>query len=229
MSVADPPKRRWPGAPAAGRAPATGLRARKKQKTREAIQRAALRLFTRQGYDETTVEDIAAAAEISPSTFFNYFPTKEDVVLYDMYDPIAIGMVLNQPQDEPLPSVARRVLQGLGEIFEADKEAILARGKIMMAVPELRSRMWDQIEQTQQIFVNALARRTGRKATDFELRVVTRSFIGAMYEAAMEWFRSNGRERLDVIADRALTAMERGAELRTIGRPPRTPRARPQR
>ena len=58
---------------------ALGLRERKTLKTKEAIQREALRLFEEQGYGETTIEQIAAAAEISPSTFFNYFPTKEDV------------------------------------------------------------------------------------------------------------------------------------------------------
>src|SRR2546428_363702 len=79
-----------------------GLRERKKQKTRESIQRTALRLFEKQGYEETTIEQIAAAVEISPSTFFNYFPTKEDVVLFDAYDPIAIRMFLERPKDEPL-------------------------------------------------------------------------------------------------------------------------------
>ncbi len=61
--------------PASGGGTKTGgLRERKKQKTRESIQRTALRLFGKQGYEATTVEQIAAAAEISPSTFFNYFP-----------------------------------------------------------------------------------------------------------------------------------------------------------
>jgi AcrR family transcriptional regulator len=78
------------------------LRARKKQKTRESIQREAMRLFGKQGYDQTTVEQIAAAADISPSTFFNYFPTKEDVVLYDAYDPVLASLLLERPADEPL-------------------------------------------------------------------------------------------------------------------------------
>jgi len=65
---------------------ARGLRERKKLKTRESIQREAMRLFQMQGYEETTIEQIAAAVEISPSTFFNYFPNKEDVVLYDALD-----------------------------------------------------------------------------------------------------------------------------------------------
>lgn len=195
-----------------------GLRERKKQKTREAIQRAALRLFTRQGYEETTVEEIAAAAEISPSTFFNYFPTKEDVVLYDMYDPIAIEMILKRPKDEPLNTVARQVLQAMAELFERDKEMMLERAKLVMEVPELRGRMWDELERTQNLFARVLAERTRRTADDFELRVTTRIFVAAIYEAAIVWMRSNGREPLAALADRALDIMERGASLSAIAK-----------
>src|SRR5712692_1098848 len=80
--------------PAAAPAVKLGLRERKKLKTREAIQREAMRLFQKHGYEETTIEQIAAGAEISPSTFFNYFPTKEDVVLYDAYDPMLAALIL---------------------------------------------------------------------------------------------------------------------------------------
>lgn len=205
-----------------------GLRERKKQKTREAIQRAALRLFSKQGYEETTVEEIAEAADISPSTFFNYFPTKEDVVLYDMYDPLTIEMILKRPKDEPLNTVARQVLQAMGELFERDKEMMLERGKLFMEVPELRARMWDELERTQNLFAQVLAERTRRRVDDFELRVTTRIFVAAMYEAALEWMRGNGREPLAALADRALDVMEQGASLSTIAKaqPSRRPRQR---
>jgi AcrR family transcriptional regulator len=70
--------------------PRPGLRERKKAKTRAAIQEQAMRLFRERGYEATTVEQIAEAAEVSPSTFFRYFPTKEAVVMYDVLDQILI-------------------------------------------------------------------------------------------------------------------------------------------
>src|SRR6267378_6883215 len=118
---------------------ALGLRERKKLKTKEAIQREALRLFQEQGYGETTIEQIAAAAEISPSTFFNYFPTKEDVVLFDTYDPMTIQMFLERPKDEPLNVSLRKVLENLAATFARDERMILARARFFLEVPELRA------------------------------------------------------------------------------------------
>src|SRR6266516_3521141 len=69
------------------------LRERKRTSTRLMIQTEALRLFTEKGYAQTTVEEIADAAAISPRTFFRYFPNKEDVVIWDEYDPLALDLL----------------------------------------------------------------------------------------------------------------------------------------
>jgi AcrR family transcriptional regulator len=86
-----------------------GLRERKKAKTRRTIQEHALRLFAEQGYEATTVDQIAEAAEISPSTFFRYFATKEDVVIEDDYDPLLIRAFIAQPASlSPVAAFRRR-------------------------------------------------------------------------------------------------------------------------
>ena len=74
-----------------------GLRERKKAKTHVEVQKQALRLFREKGYGNTTVEQIADAAEVSPSTFFRYFSTKEDVVMYNIIDPVVIEAFKAQP------------------------------------------------------------------------------------------------------------------------------------
>jgi len=203
--------------PALGGGVKSGLRERKKQKTRESIQRTALRLFVKQGYEETTIEQIAAAAEISPSTFFNYFPTKEDVVLFDAYDPVAIRMFLERPKDEPLNVVVRRVLEGLAEVFQRDEDLILARGRLFLEVPELRARMWEETERTLVIINQILAERTGRRPDDFELRVTARLVTAAIMEATLEWLRSNGRHDLVELSNRALDVVDSGAQLSRLG------------
>jgi AcrR family transcriptional regulator len=205
--------------PAGGGRVKSGLRERKKQKTRESIQRAALRLFAKQGYEETTIEQIAAAAEISPSTFFNYFPTKEDVVLFDAYDPMAIRMFLERPKDEPLNVVLRRVLEELAEVFQRDQDVIMARGRLFLEVPELRARMWEETERTLVIINQILAERTGRRPDDFELRVTARLVTAAMMEAALEWMRSKGRRDLVELSNRALDVVDSGAQLGRIASP----------
>jgi AcrR family transcriptional regulator len=217
MASAKPAKQRPTPSPS-GEGQGGGLRERKKQKTRESIQRTALRLFEKQGYEETTIEQIAAAVEISPSTFFNYFPTKEDVVLYDAYDPMAIRLFLERPKDEPLNVGLRKVLEALAAEFQRDERTILARGRLYLEVPELRSRIGDEVERTQVMVVQMLAERTGRRSDDFELRVTARVVIGAVYEATLEWMRSNGRSGLVELFNRALDVVESGARLSTVAR-----------
>src|SRR5689334_22693065 len=119
MTAKEPSIPDLPGSP-------VGLRERKKIKTRQAIRREAYRLFREHGYDATTVDRIAEAAEISPSTFFRYFPTKEDLVLTDEYDPLLVRILRAAPKDASMIRVVRTgVLDALREILREEREEMV--------------------------------------------------------------------------------------------------------
>jgi AcrR family transcriptional regulator len=187
---------------------ARGLRERKKMKTREAIQREATRLFQQNGYEETTIEQIAAAVEISPSTFFNYFPSKEDVLLYDAYDPMIGALFTSRPADEPLSVSVRSVLRLMASTFERDREIILTRSKLILETPDLQARLWAEVERAQAFLGAVIAQRAGRASDDFEFRVVITAVVAAMLEAAREWTRRDGRVSLNEMLDRALDLVD---------------------
>ena len=192
---------------------AQGLRERKKLKTKEAIQREAMRLFQEQGYDETTIEEIAAAAEISPSTFFNYFPTKEDVVLFDRYDPMIATMMSAEPANEPLSAMLRSAIQGLAVVMERDRDIILVRGRLGLEVPALRARFWEELEKARDLLTGLIAARVGRDPGDFELRVLAMVLVTAAFEASLEWMRRGGRGSLMDLVTQALDVAQVGARL----------------
>src|SRR5690242_1563532 len=105
-----------------------GPRERRRVRTMREIQAAALRLFESQGYGETTVDQIAEASDISPRTFFRYFPTKEDVVLWDEYDAVVGELLAERPRDEPIGETLRVVMRAATEgLYKHDPARLLAR------------------------------------------------------------------------------------------------------
>src|SRR5277367_873209 len=117
------------------------LRERKKARTRAALREHALRLFREQGYQATTVEQIAAAAEVSPSTFFRYFPTKEDVVLQDDLDVRMVEAFERQPAElSAIAAIRAAVREALASYTPADLALILETTELTRTVPEIRAR-----------------------------------------------------------------------------------------
>jgi AcrR family transcriptional regulator len=198
---------------------AQGLRERKKLKTRESIQREAMRLIQEQGYEKTTIEQIAAAVEVSPSTFFNYFPSKEDVVLYDAYDPMIGKLLLERPIDEPLSVAIRHVLEEMAGIFERDREVILARARLWIKEPSLRARLWEELEKGQTLMSALIAQRLGRDADEFEVRVTVMVIIMAAMEAMREWVRHDGKGSFVTTVRRALDLVDAQARLDSLALP----------
>jgi AcrR family transcriptional regulator len=165
-----------------------GLRERKKAKTRAAIRQHALRLFREQGYDATTVDQIAEAADVSPSTFFRYFPTKEDVVLQDDLDILTLGAFESQPASLAPLAAFRAAAKDAFEALGAEDLARLQEStELILTVPELRSRAMDEFAHTIAQIAQAVARRSGRDADDFAVRNLAGAVVGVIMAATMPW------------------------------------------
>jgi AcrR family transcriptional regulator len=158
-----------------------GLRERKKARTRAAIRQHALRLFREQGYGATTVEQIAAAAEVSPSTFFRYFPTKEDVVLRDDLDERMFEAFERQPPSlSPVAALRTAMREAIATFTQAEWAEFQEMNSIGMSIPEVRARMLDEMSRMIETAVDALAKRTGRSPADLPVRVYAGVIIGAI-------------------------------------------------
>jgi AcrR family transcriptional regulator len=186
-----------------------GLRERKKAKTRWAIQEHALRLFGEQGYAATTVDQIAAAAEISPSTFFRYFATKEDVVVQDQYDDLFVAAFREAGGTaDPIVTLRRMVADAL-KAMPADEWAQSGqRAALVLAEPALRSRSVDNFVAVAGRCRAALAESTGRPADDPGIAALVGAFTGVLLAVAVSAAESGGLEGLFPRLDAALARLE---------------------
>ena len=190
-----------------------GLRERKKARTRKTIREHAMRLFTEQGYAATTVEQIAEAAEVSPSTFFRYFPTKEEVVLADDLDPIAFASFQNQPAEmTPLAALRASVKDVFSNLSNEDRELERHRQLLIASVPELRGAVLLRLSESVEMFAEQVGKRVGRPATDFEVRNFAGVVLGTALSGFAEAIDQPMMTYLEAI-DRALEHLQQGLPL----------------
>ncbi|MFE2260305.1 TetR/AcrR family transcriptional regulator [Streptomyces griseosporeus] len=201
----------------------TGLRERKKTRTRQAIREAAHRLIEERGYEATTVEQIAERAEVSASTVFRYFPAKEDIVLTDGYDPVLLAELRARPAGEPWARSLRCALRRAVERALADGEELRLRTRLLAEVPALRSRMTESTADTARVLCRVIADRTGRDPESLEVRVHVMSLLGALMETTAHWAEHDHRDDLAALVDRTLDVLERGLPALDEGLPAASP------
>jgi AcrR family transcriptional regulator len=203
-------------APSAPAAPA-GLRERKKARTRASLREHALRLFREKGYQNTTVEQIAAAAEVSPSTFFRYFPTKEDLVLQDDMDVRMIEALEQQPPDlGPVAAVRAASQQMFDSYTAADMDILHETIRLTITVPEIRARAMDEFARTITVVAEAVAKRAGRSPDDLAVRAVAGAVVGVIMSVTMPWEGWTERTSIEDTfgrIDEALGLLEAGLPL----------------
>ncbi|CAM5418378.1 TetR family transcriptional regulator [Leifsonia shinshuensis] len=196
-----------------GTADRPGLRERKKARTRAAIQSHALRLFTEQGYDATTIDQVIEAAEVSASTFFRYFPTKESVVLFDDFDPQIVAAFLAQPAElEPVAAMRVALREAFGGLSAEQLEEQRERLALVLEVPALRGAMLDQLSQSMLLVSETIADRAGRRRDDFAVRTIAGAIVGSMFAVLAQLADDPTAELADLV-DEAFSFLEGGLRL----------------
>ncbi len=159
-----------------------GLRERKKQRTREAIVDAALRLFEERGFERTTIAEIAAEADIAPRTFFGYFRSKEDVVFEDFdatRESLATRM-LGRPEGESAIDALRAWIEQLIADTDLHDERELCRQRVVRSTPALAAYERGLMAQFERTLASAVARDLGDPADAVRPRMVAAAATAAL-------------------------------------------------
>ncbi len=191
-------------------ATAPGLRHRKKDRTRANLQAAAIDLFFVQGFDTTTIDEIAAKADVSQRTFFRYFKTKEDVMFSDAHVDLETAQRLLSagPADQPIIERIRAVVIGLADGFSAEYLGEeFKRHKVIQTTPSLLARQTENSRNNESLLFDAL-KRPG--LDDTFVRLVIAASIAALRVAMETWLANDAKEDLTQMAVKMLDGLSTG-------------------
>ncbi|MDH6629846.1 AcrR family transcriptional regulator [Streptomyces sp. LBL] len=189
-------------------APVPGLRERKKARTKAAIQREAVRLFREQGYTATTIEQIAEAAEVAPSTVFRYFATKQDLVFSHDYDlPFAMMFQAQSPDLTPIQAERQTIRSMLKNIPAEELALQRERWVLIISEPELWGASLGNMSRTMEVMSEQVAKRAGRAPSDAPVRAYTGAVFGVMLQVSLEWAKDPEMD-FAVALDEALFCLE---------------------
>lgn len=187
---------------------AANWRTTRKVKTFNRIQKEAIRLFLEKGYEQTTIEEIAAATGVSHMTVFRHFATKDALVLSDEYDLVVDKLIRQRPAEEgPIEALLATFRELLEQMAESDLELTLARNRLIAANPSLSGGLWANWMAAQHLVTEALLERAKDESDVFGIRIVTSALLAAGMTAAQIWAENDGETNLVVILDKAITVL----------------------
>jgi AcrR family transcriptional regulator len=142
---------------------------------------------------------------------FRYFPSKEDVVIWDEYDPLALELLEARSEDEPLAEALRRcVTRHWAGSIDGTPSGLLTRVRLSLTVPELRARFLDEQTHGLELLAPVLARKRGTSADELHLRVVGSALFAAVFVALDLWQKDGGKRDLLALLDDATEALAEG-------------------
>jgi AcrR family transcriptional regulator len=198
--------------------PDTGLRERKKQRTREAIVDNALRLFDERGFDQTTIADIAEAADIAPRTFFGYFPSKEDVVFADFpvyFDALA-ARLRDRTEAETAIDAMRAWIAGLLEEMDLTDDRERCRKRLIGESEALAAHNRALMGRVEELLVENIAKDLGDRPDDLRPHMIASAVTGTLaaldLKGVDEADAPPTKEEALAMVDDALTFLQGGLE-----------------
>ncbi len=197
--------------------PRPGLRERTRRAVHREIAEAGMTLFLDQGFEETTIEQIAEAAGISRRSFFRYFASKEDVALGDLIDrgrSVHAALVARPPEEDPWTAI-RAALMALreDESINTDPGTELRIGRMLHGSPSLRARSVEKHFAWQELLVPELARRLGaaggldRASAEHRAAALIATALTCLDVATETWLRLDGAAALEDLWDEAVAAV----------------------
>lgn len=202
MSSAPPRKASPAKAKASSASPPGGLRVRKREQTQARLAKVAMELFLARGFEATTLDDIAAAADISRRSFFHYFASKEDVVLawQDGSTDAMIAAIAARPEAEPMLTAAENAILAMARQLKPD--AAMAMARLKRETPALQAREQVKYEKMERAMATALAKRARSKAEQVEARLVAMVTTGAIRIASEGWLAEEAKENPEALVKR---------------------------
>jgi AcrR family transcriptional regulator len=190
----------------------TGIRERKKRRTRQALRQAALELFQERGFEATTIADIAAAADVAPRTFFSYFQTKEDVVLDEgpqRFDQLQ-QTLQQRPPGEPLLAAFRRVALQIAADLQTQSDQQRAWARIIRATPAIQARIRERMGQWEEQLAAMIAQERNAPPDDLDSHVVAAALVGVLRSVQRVAVAAEMQLDLPALMDHAFDLVESG-------------------
>lgn len=181
------------------------VRPTKRERTQSALIEHGLDLFEQQGYEQTTVAQIARAAGVTEMTFFRYFPAKEHLLLDDPYDPVLTAAIAAQPREmPPFMRTVRGIRAAWRALPEPETPVIRRRVRIAARTPALRGAVWRSTGNTERAIVEQLVTDGAASET---ARVAAASVLAALVAGLLSWADDEDGALADAI-ERALDVID---------------------
>jgi len=187
----------------------TPIRERTRRLAQTELTMVAQDLFLEHGYDETTVDQIAAAAGMSKRTFFRYFPSKDDLVIgkYDLFGDRMAEALDARPADEPVWESLRRVFDITLDYVQDDGQRARndAMEHIVQSTPQLTARYLEKLQRVQALLIGRVAQRLALSATDPRPAAIVAAAFACMHAARASWLGSDQSKPFDTFLDDAMS------------------------